>query len=283
MGVIANEHDDTRPSRASGEERGASARSTASEGRARTCVGCGERVEVTARGSALVRLILGPGGEIAVDSAGGGFGRGAHVHPRPDCLAKAVQRGLARAAKGRVHSIRSEHDAEELLPLTAETLAAAIKASMDRRVQGLLVAAIRSRNAAIGADAVKSACERGEAALVLVACDAAAAAELSQVRKAVAEGRAVAWGTKVSLGNLAGGSGNEGTRTSGVGVIALTSPRIAAAVRAAVHTGDECTGRASARRGLGPHAAPSDERGRGSAGKNSGLAAGAAAKSRVVG
>jgi hypothetical protein len=207
------------------------------------------------------------------------------VHPRPDCLAKAVQRGLARAAKGRVHAIRSERavgDAEELLPLTAETLAAAIKASMDRRVQGLLVAAIRSKNAAIGADAVKSACERGEAPLVLVACDAAAAAELSQVRKAVAEGRAVAWGTKSGLGSLVGqclgatrgqaalrpqtpGSGDEGTRSAGIGVIALTSPRIAAAVRAAVHTGDECTGRVR------------------SAGKNSGLAAGAAAKSRVVG
>ncbi len=30
---------------------------------------------------------------------------GAHVHPRKDCLSAAVARGLARAAKGRVHAI----------------------------------------------------------------------------------------------------------------------------------------------------------------------------------
>ena len=45
-------------------------RSGAKNPRVRTCVGCGERVEMTARAS-LVRLILGPEGEVAVDSGDG--------------------------------------------------------------------------------------------------------------------------------------------------------------------------------------------------------------------
>jgi predicted RNA-binding protein YlxR (DUF448 family)/ribosomal protein L7Ae-like RNA K-turn-binding protein len=207
--------------------------------RTRTCVGCGERVEVTARVS-LVRLILGPEGEVAVDPGDGGFGRGAHVHPRPDCLAKAVQRGLAKAAKGRVHSVSSGEG--ELAPLRPDTLAAAIKAAMDRRVEGLLAAAVRSRQVALGADAVTGACARGEAALVVVACDAAAAADLAEVRRAISEGRAVSWGTKLSLGALFGGG--EAARPSGVGVVALTSSRIGAAVREAIHIADGSVGRA---------------------------------------
>lgn len=215
------------------------ARAGAKKARVRTCVGCGERVEVAARGS-LVRLILGPEGEVAVDAGDGGFGRGAHVHPRPDCLAKAVQRGLAKAAKGRVHAVSS--GTGELAPLRPDTLAAAIKSAMDRRIEGLLAAAVRSRQVALGSDAVTGACERGEAALVVVACDAAAAAELAVVRRAISEGRAVSWGTKLSLGAMFGGG--EAARPSGVGVMALTSPRIAEAIREAVHIADGSAGRA---------------------------------------
>ena len=79
------------------------------------------------------------------------------------------------------------------------------KRAMDRRIEGLLAAAVRSRRLARGADAVTGACRRGEAALVVVACDAAAAAELTEVRRAVAEGRAVAWGTKQRLGAIVPG------------------------------------------------------------------------------
>lgn len=227
--------------RASVAERARSARP-----RARTCVGCGERVDVTAAGRAsLVRLILGPEGEVAVDPGDGGFGRGAHVHPRPDCLAKAVQRGLAKAAKGRVHSIQVGEGAEGLAPLRPDTLAAAIKAAMDRRVEGLLAAAGRSRQVALGSDAVTGACERGEAGLVVVACDAAAAADLTEVRRAIGEGRAVSWGTKQSLGALFGGG--EAARPSGVGVLAITSASIAAAARDAVQIADESSGRAAPR------------------------------------
>ncbi|WP_437955285.1 YlxR family protein [Sorangium sp. So ce119] len=217
------------------------------EGRVRTCVGCGERVGVDdARGARpLVRLILGPGGVIAVDPGDGGFGRGAHVHPRKDCLAGAVARGLARAAKGRVHAIvgsagldvegAGAQAAPGAEPLTTVSLARAIREATERRIQGLLRSAVRSQRAAIGADAVVGSCARGEAALVLVACDAAAGADLPEVRRAIAEGRAVAWGSGQALGALAGGP-----RERGVAVMAISSASIAAAVASAVHVVDTC-------------------------------------------
>ena len=56
----------------------------------RTCAGCGKH----AAADDLVRVVHDPSaGAIAVDLAASGFGRGAHVHPTPDCLAKAVKAG----------------------------------------------------------------------------------------------------------------------------------------------------------------------------------------------
>ncbi|MGK4003100.1 DUF448 domain-containing protein [Sorangium sp. So ce1036] len=233
-------------------QNGAGERGPSERGRVRTCVGCGERVDVAdARGARpLVRLILGPSGVIAVDPGDGGFGRGAHVHPRRECLSAAVARGLARAAKGRVHTIlggagldgaapsaegAGEGTPEGAAPLTVVSLARAIREATDRRIQGLVGAAVRAQSAAIGADAVAGACARGEASLVLVACDAAAGADLPEVRRAIAEGRAVAWGSKQVLGALAGGP-----RERGVAVMAISSASIAAAVASAVHVVDTC-------------------------------------------
>lgn len=240
------------------------------KGRVRTCVGCGEQVDVgDVHGVlSLVRLILGPGGVVAVDPGDGGFGRGAHVHPRRDCLGGAVSRGLARAAKGRVHAIHVDSEAndapgvadggaEGIAPLTAVSLARAIRQAMDRRIQGLVRTAVRSHRSAIGADAVRGACGRGEAALVLVACDAAAGAELPEIRRAVTEGRAVAWGTKQGLGSL-----SSGPRKDGVAVLAITSPSLAAAVSWAVHTADACASIERGERGDG-----ADAGGRGAPGR----------------
>ena len=234
-------------------------------GRARTCVGCGERVALDAPGVAsphvghvghagLIRLILGPGGIVAVDPGDGGFGRGAHVHPRPDCLTKAAQRGLARANRGRIEGIHVSPEGQEpapaegaapaedasLSPLTPATLARAIRQAMNRRVQGLIRAAVRSRAAAIGADAAAAARERG-APRGGVAGGAAAGAAQTQVQAAIAAGRAVAWGTKVELGALAGGQ-----REQGVAVLAITSGRLAAAIAETVQIADAC---AAAERG----------------------------------
>ncbi|WP_437874960.1 DUF448 domain-containing protein [Sorangium sp. So ce513] len=251
-------------------------REPSEKGRVRTCVGCGERVVVDdARGARpLVRLILGPGGVIAVDPGDGGFGRGAHVHPRRDCLAAAVARGLARAAKGRVHAIVGSAGAEGAgdqaasgaEPLTTASLARAIREATERRIQGLVRSAVRSQRAAIGADAVVGSCARGEAALVLVACDAAAGAELPEVQRAIAEGRAVAWGNKQTLGALAGGP-----RERGVAVMAISSASIASAVASAVHVVDTC-----ARIERGEDAA---EGGRGGAGRRGRSARRASARS----
>jgi predicted RNA-binding protein YlxR (DUF448 family) len=201
-------------------------------GRERTCVGCGEHGEP----GDMVRLVLGPSGEIAVDAAGGGFGRGAHVHARGSCLRQAVTRGLLRATKGQASSVHvavkegGDLVASEAVPLTAGALAQAIEAAMARRIAGLLGTAVRTRKLSLGADAVTGAWHRGEAALVIVATDAAAGADLGAVREAVSAGAAVSWGTKVSLAAAL----LRPARAEGVAVVAITDTRIADAVRDAV-------------------------------------------------
>ena len=185
-------------------------------GRTRTCVGCNERVEIgdPSQGD-LVRLILGAGGEIAVDTSsrgrgGSGSGRGAHVHARRACVERAARAGLLRATKGAARFVHDPGEAENSEALSTDSLARAIQRSMDRRIEGLLAAAVRSRQLAHGGDAVADACRRGEAKLVLVACNGGLdgghpqihAAELAEIRRAVAEGRAVAWGTRERLGAI---------------------------------------------------------------------------------
>lgn len=214
--------------------------------RVRTCVGCGERVELGRSDAALVRLVLGPGGEVAVDAGSGGFGRGVHVHPRPQCVERAALRGIARAAKSKVALVwqdgpstpetdgLSETSKPGLVPLEPASLARAIVRSLERRAHGLLLAAARARKVALGADAVTEAVLRDQALLVVVATDAAAAAELSAVRRAVAEGRCVAWGTKQVLAASCSSAASS-KRVEGLGVVAIFDDRIAAAFRAAVH------------------------------------------------
>jgi predicted RNA-binding protein YlxR (DUF448 family) len=204
-------------------------------------VGCQTREDLSVLDGALVRLVLGPDGAVAVDAGAGGFGRGAYVHPRASCLASAVVRGLPRAAKSSVHL--AESDAASGAPsdgparLSAAALAQAIVTAVDRRIHGLLISAARCRALALGADAAAGAGKRGEAKLIVVAWDASAAAELGEVRRAVSEGRAVAWGTKLTL---ASAIGRADRRTTGVGVVAVTSDHLAAALRAAVHVRDAC-------------------------------------------
>jgi predicted RNA-binding protein YlxR (DUF448 family) len=224
--------------------------------RVRTCVGCGERVTLQRADAAamtLVRLVLGPGGEVAVDAGSGGFGRGVHVHPRPDCVERAALRGLARSAKAKVtlvwndeplvgtdSGIESKSDDglsesnKGLVPLEPATLAAAMVRAIERRALGLLLAAARAHKVALGADAVTGAVGRGEADLVVVATDAAASAELPAVRRAVTDGRAVAWGTKQVLAASCSSAASS-KRIEGLGVVAILDDRIAAALRAAVH------------------------------------------------
>jgi predicted RNA-binding protein YlxR (DUF448 family) len=160
--------------------------STARKRSERTCAGCAKH----AAADELVRVVHDPSsGEIAIDLAGSGFGRGAHFHPTPDCVARALKGGLARVFKAKVAA-------------DAATIALEIVKAADRRIEGLLTGARRAGQLAIGSDVVVEAMKEERAELVIVARDAAAAAKLDEVQKAIASGRAIAWSEKQRLGSL---------------------------------------------------------------------------------
>ncbi len=158
--------------------------------RERTCVGCGRHDDA----SALVRLVV-EDDAVAFDLAGGAFGRGAHVHARPECLAKAP-RGIAR----------SFHRP----PVSPADLGSALVAACDRSMAGLFITARRLGALAVGADAAlgamahASTAATGAAPLLVVAVDAGAIAGKHEVQSAVAAGRAISWKTKGELGGLIG-------------------------------------------------------------------------------
>lgn len=155
----------------------------------RTCVGCRSGIVKDAEASFRVVLVPGEGGrhEVAVDLAGGSFGRGAHIHATAACIAKAHAGGLSRAFKCQVAG-------------DPGALARNVVAAADRRIEGLLLGARRAGLLAFGEEA-KRAIEGG-APLTLVAKDAGSSASGGPLREAVAEGRVVAWRTKAELGLL---------------------------------------------------------------------------------
>lgn len=151
----------------------------------RTCVGC--RAED--QSSHLVRVVLGPDGEVFVDLAGRAFGRGAWVHATPKCIGQAAPRGLSRSFKTRVTT-------------TAAELSHGMAQAAERRATSLILAARAAGKLAVGTDAVEAALGNGTARLVVVATDARAVAKRHAVQQAVSDGRAVAHGTKERLGAL---------------------------------------------------------------------------------
>jgi hypothetical protein len=222
-----------------------------SASRQRTCIGCGAIVD-GADTVDTIRVILGPDviegpREIAIDLARGGVasggvasggvagrspaGRGATLHPTPKCVTGAAQKGLARSFKCALSL--------DGAPVTPAALATAIIAAMDRRIAALLGAAVRSKNAAIGSEPVRALLGRNEArsnptVLVVVASDAEAARDSTEVRRAIAEGNAVAWSDKRGLAKAVQAS----TRNEGVGVVAIADRNLVRAVRAAVQQAD---------------------------------------------
>jgi predicted RNA-binding protein YlxR (DUF448 family) len=150
----------------------------------RTCVGCGQRDGA----EAMLRLVVAES-EVVFDLAGGGFGRGAHLHARPACI-EGAPRGIAR---GFGRSITAD----------AAQLGARLVEACERRGAGLLLAAHRLRELKIGADAAVEAMNKG-APLLLVAGDAGAIARNTTVERCIAEGRAIGWSSKVGLGALLG-------------------------------------------------------------------------------
>lgn len=198
----------------------------------RTCVGCGQRDAA----SAMVRLVVAED-EVVFDLAGGAFGRGAHLHPRPACIVKAP-RGLSRNFK---------RDMTGVLGADGRDLAARLSAACDRRMSGLLLAARRTNALAVGADAALEAIRRG-AALTIVAVDAGKIAQTLEVQGAVAEGRAIAWKAKNELGSLLGEEAVAICAVRHAGIAGELKVLRAAADAAAVATreGAECSRRPEA-------------------------------------
>jgi predicted RNA-binding protein YlxR (DUF448 family)/ribosomal protein L7Ae-like RNA K-turn-binding protein len=177
----------------------------------RTCAGCSKH----APADELVRVVHDPSsGEVAVDLAGSGFGRGAHVHPTPECIAKALKGGLARVFKAKVVG-------------DAAAIGAAIVSAADRRIEGLLSGARRAGQLAVGSDVASRALKEEKAHLVVVARDAAAATKIPEIERAIASGKAIAFGEKQRLGSLLGGTVAEPKE---VAVIAILHKGVAAAV-----------------------------------------------------
>jgi predicted RNA-binding protein YlxR (DUF448 family)/ribosomal protein L7Ae-like RNA K-turn-binding protein len=156
----------------------------------RQCAGCAKRDSA----DDLLRIVLGEQGELAVDLADSRFGRGSHVHASKECMQKALRGGFAKVFK--TGSVRVEG--------TVESIGEQIVIAADRRIEGLLAGARRGKLAVAGADTVREVCREGNAALVVVACDAAAATKHPEIQEAVAEGKATAWGNKQRLGAIFG-------------------------------------------------------------------------------
>ncbi|HEY4013530.1 MAG TPA: DUF448 domain-containing protein [Polyangiaceae bacterium] len=149
----------------------------------RTCVGCGVRDDK----ASMMRFVV-EGGEIVFHPTFQA-GRGAHLHPRPECV-RGAPKGLGRAFKG-----EARVGATEIGERLAE--------SCERRMVGLLLAARRRGDLAIGAEAGGRALRAG-APLVVVAVDAGSVRKTTEVEGAIASGRAIAWKTKSELGALLG-------------------------------------------------------------------------------
>lgn len=157
---------------------------------ARTCVGCRKADER----DALLRLVLaGDPPALLPDVGRRASGRGVSVHPRRACIESAVRSGALR------RGLRTEAAS----PSAAE-LANWASVQYGRRVDGLLIAAVRSGHAAVGADAVRSVLVGGRSALLVVAGDAG---DIGRELVAAAERSGtshIAYSDKATLGRLFG-------------------------------------------------------------------------------
>lgn len=238
---------EARPPRA----RGPSGRRAVHEGR-RTCVGCGKREELAARGAELVRLVRAETGEVGVDARSGAAGRGANVHARAACLERALERGLARSLGGPLSAATPEG---ALAPLDAATLEGLVAAALGRRLSGVLAAARRRRELVVGGEG----CEREATRLgaLLVATDAGGVAEKRFVGEAVERGIAVALGSRHDLAALVGEERAEGFAVLGVSAGSIASE--------AVRVASSLASLAGAPRGAGARRAPAASAAPGSA------------------
>jgi predicted RNA-binding protein YlxR (DUF448 family) len=124
----------------------------------RTCVGCRTHDE----SSALLRIAHLPdhAPSLIPDLHAKLGGRGLWLHPSASCLHKAVRGGFARALR-------------KAVVIAPEDLLGPLQTQLTRRIQGLLLAALRRRRATVGTDAVLEAIATCPVGLLLVAKDAA--------------------------------------------------------------------------------------------------------------
>ncbi len=162
--------------------------------RTRTCVGCGVRDDARAK-SGLVRVVA-RAGELEIDLSGRARGRGAYLHARPTCIDRAP-RGLARALR--------------VSPRAAGTMAdlgTRLAVACNYRTAALLLRARRINAVRIGDPQPSGLVPAGRPEpLTIVAVDAGSVMSSPSVLRAVAGGRALAWGTRSDLGVLLGTSG----------------------------------------------------------------------------
>lgn len=152
----------------------------------RTCVGC--RAEAP-RGE-LLRLVL-DGDRFAVDRKGTLGGRGVHVHARRSCIQGACRSGFSRALRRETR-------------VDARVLVDVIVDSLSERLGSLVLAARRARAVTVGTDVTVEAVRAGKVALLVVARDARAAAEVaSELAPSVPLG-IVRHGDKSMLGRALG-------------------------------------------------------------------------------
>lgn len=174
------------------------------EGHARTCVGCRDQDDP----DALVRFAYVPGHEpvLVPDLLSKLGGRGLWMHARSACLQKAARGGISRA-------LRRE------LSVDARTLSVALQSQLTRRIQGLLLAALRRRRAAVGTDAVCEALATCPVSLLLVAKDAAGRRNDVVSRASERRVRVVELLDKEALGQL--------TQREALSFLAILEPNIA--------------------------------------------------------
>lgn len=142
---------------------------------------------------------------------GGLGGRGAWLHARPQCIGVACAKGFSRAFK-------------EPLKLAVQVFYDRLREVAERQLEGLVLAAWRSRRLVYGGDAVKESLPL--APLGVLATDARSVAKEVYVQDAAQSGKMLIWSTKAELGKWLG--------RSEVGVMAVMDVAIATAMRRAI-------------------------------------------------
>jgi len=181
----------------------------------RTCAGCRLKDD---RDAMLRLVLLGDPPRLVPDVRRRAPGRGVSVHPRRECVekvlrGKSVQRVFQRA----------------VVPPSVDDLVEWAIGQYQRRIEGLIIAAQRSRHIAIGREAVRDAINRRSVALLIQAADDNQGAWMHSDAVTRFNIGSVVYGTKESNGRLFG--------REAVGVLAILDRGIAESI---VHAIERC-------------------------------------------